>query len=689
MIRFELAPEPHSRTRIFAAALTLALTLAFAINAHAADGLAEKLLPLIERHQGDVAVMVRHLDSGESFEHEADEVMPTASLIKLPVMIEAYHQAHAGQIDLGKKVSLQESDKVQGSGLLTSHFSSGLELPIRDLVRLMIAYSDNTATNLVLDQIGLPAVTKRMEVLGLKETKLHAKVFRADSSLSPERSKRYGLGSTTAREMMSLLEKLQRRELVSKTASDEMLAHLQACQDKTMLARLLPTGIKLAHKSGAVTAVRCDAGVMETEAGPIAICVLTRNNADRRWAEDDAASVLCGRLARETFFYFNDMWKEPTTKNDPLKQGDSGVQVELLQRTLNQLVKPSPELTVDGEFGPATHAAVLKFQKEHKLAANGIVDEPVWKLLGPVTDAEPVPDPSTVNAEVLTKLPPDTLDGQPFVTAKAWAISDGRTGQLLWSSNEAEPMDFASTTKIMTAYLVARLAQQDPRVLTETVTFSKRADRTSGSTSGVSAGEKLPVRELMFGLLLPSGNDAAVALAEHFGSRVRRPIADPDKNADNDKKGNGKADPLVQFVAEMNRAAADLGMTDTRFKNPHGLTENGHVSTVRDLSKLGWEAMQMPLLKQIAQTRQHGCQVTGPGGYRRNIKWKNTNELLEIEGYDGLKTGTTDAAGACLVSQASRGEERLLLVVLGCASSKSRYVDSRNLYRWAWQHRAR
>jgi len=648
----------------------------------AAEGLDEKLVPIIERHQGDVAVLVKHLESGESFEHDADEVMPTASLIKLAVMVEAYRQAESGKVSLKEIIQLRDDDKVQGSGILTSQFSSGLQLSLRDAVRLMIAYSDNTATNLVVDRIGLPSVAQSMESLQLPETKLHAKVFRGETSIFPDRSKKFGLGSTTARETVKLLELIHRREVVSQKACDDMLAHLRACQDKTMLVRLLPEGAQVAHKTGAVTAVRCDAGLIESEAGTIAICVLTRNNSDRRWADDDAGSLLIARLARDVFFHFNDQWKEPPAKTEPLQQGASGTQVELLQRGLNRQLKPSPELTVDGEFGPATLAAVIKLQKEHKLTASGLVDEATWKVLGPVSnDADPVPEPEKINAEVQSKLPPDELDGQPFVTAKAWALGDARTGQLLWSSRETEPLDFASTTKIMTALLVVRLAEKEPKVLDEFVTFSKRADRTSGTTSGVTAGEKLPVKELLYGLMLPSGNDAAVAFAEHFGSRMAR--------GDNGKKAQGKNDPYAAFVAEMNRTASELGMSDTRYKNPHGLTENGHVSSARDLLKLGWEATQRPLLREVMQTRQHGCQVVGPGGYRRNLKWKNTNELLDIEGYEGIKTGTTDAAGACLVSQATRGEDKLMLVVLGSASSKARYADSRNLYRWGWQQRVK
>ena len=94
---------------------------------------------------------------------------------------------------------------------------------------------------------------------------------------------------------------------------------------------------------------------------------------------------------------------------------------------------------------------------------------------------------------------------------------------------------------------------------------------------------------------------------------------------------------------------------------------------------------QIPFLQKVVSTPQRGATVTGPGGYERNVLWKNTNNLLKIEGYDGVKTGTTDAAGACLVSSGKRGDDSLIVVVLGAPSSDSRYVDSRNLYRWAWR----
>ncbi len=108
--------------------------------------------------------------------------------------------------------------------------------------------------------------------------------------------------------------------------------------------------------------------------------------------------------------------------------------------------------------------------------------------------------------------------------------------------------------------------------------------------------------------------------------------------------------PYDAFIQAMNLMAERLGMTNTRFVNPHGLTADQHKSSCNDLVKLTLAARQLPLFQQVTTTRQHGVQVTGSDGYTRNIKWENTNQLLAIDGYDGVKTGTTDAAGACLVS---------------------------------------
>jgi beta-lactamase class A len=261
--------------------------------------------PLAKAHNGKVAIAVKHLETGEPYTLGGDEVMPTASLIKFPLLIEVYWQAAEGTVKLTDMVTLHEADKVPGSGILTYHFSDGATFCLKDACRLMIAFSDNTATNLVLDKIGISSTNKRMQQLGCPNTRINAKVFLGSkTSIDPERTKKYGLGSTTANEMIKLLELLHQGKLVSKEACKEMLVHLEKCEDKDKFTRLLPEKTKVAHKTGAVSDAKTDAGIIYTPGGPVAVCVLTSENEDKTWRTDNAGSVLCARVAREVYDYF-------------------------------------------------------------------------------------------------------------------------------------------------------------------------------------------------------------------------------------------------------------------------------------------------------------------------------------------------------------------------------------------------
>lgn len=270
--------------------------------------------------------------------------------------------------------------------------------------------------------------------------------------------------------------------------------------------------------------------------------------------------------------------------------------------------------------------------------------------------------------------PAEAIDGPPIVSARAWAIFDGRTGRRLHGANDAAALAMASTTKIMTAFIVLRLAGDNPKVLDEAMVISEQATKTVGSSARIRTGDRLPVREMLFGLMLPSGNDAAVALAQHFGGRLRQ------ANAKNTPT------PLASFVAEMNRQAGRLKLGETRYIDPHGL--GGNETSARDLTTLAYHAMQNATFRQYVQTRRHRAMVIDAKGERRPVTWENTNKLLDIEGYDGIKTGTTTAAGSCLVGSGRRGDDHLLVTVLGCTSNDSRYADTRNLFRWAWRERA-
>jgi beta-lactamase class A len=267
--------------------------------------LESRLMPIIEAHKGKVAVAVKHLGSGESFHYHGDQVMPTASLCKFPVMIEVYRQAAARQVDLDAFITLKKEDKVGGSGVLNYHFSDGSRLKLRDAVRLMIAFSDNTATNLVLDAIGIGATAATMEKMGYPNTKIHAKVFHRETSVFPERSKKYGLGSTTADEMIRLCEAVHRKEILSPSACEEMLEHLRACDDRDKLPKLLPAGTKVAFKTGSLADTRTAAGIIECPGGPVAVCVLSYDNEDKRWVPENAGNVLCAAVARAVYDHFD------------------------------------------------------------------------------------------------------------------------------------------------------------------------------------------------------------------------------------------------------------------------------------------------------------------------------------------------------------------------------------------------
>lgn len=635
-----------------------------------AQDLGADLQPLLEKHRGDVGLMVKNLDTGETYQYHSDVVMPTASLIKFPVLIELYRQAEQGTLSLDKQIVLKESDKVPGSGILTQHFNNDAVLSLHTIARLMITYSDNTATNLVLDQIGIGSVAKTMTEMGLPETQIHSKVFRRDTSIAIERSQKYGLGSTTAKDMVALLGKLHHKTLLKNESCDAILAHLLTCDDKSKIARRLPPGVKFFHKTGAVNECRTDAGLMATPKGMIAIAILTNNNEDTSWTESNEAELLCAEVGDIVYRWYNPDSLTAENGSSVLKVGSNGILVEALQRALNKQLTPSPELSVDGDFGPATEKALRDFQVSKNIEASGVTDPKTWSALGPIELEE---TDTAAPTELPSKQAAEPLQGPPFVSCKAWVIVDKESGNIIDGYESQKSLEIASTTKMMTAWLISKWAAEHPEILNERVTFSARADSTPGSSATIRAGESVTVRELLYGLMLPSGNDAATALAEHFGERF-------------DVDGTDKSlNSYDRFVRVMNQEAQSLGMKNSSFRNPHGWPHKEHFASCADLAVLANKVLDSALLRDVVSTTQFECETQSTEGYRRKLVWKNTNELLGTEGYIGVKTGTTDSAGACLVSCSVRDGKELIVVTLGSSGSPARYADSRNLHRWGWQ----
>jgi D-alanyl-D-alanine carboxypeptidase len=253
-------------------------------------------------------------------------------------------------------------------------------------------------------------------------------------------------------------------------------------------------------------------------------------------------------------------------------------------------------------------------------------------------------DPDSVQTLWRSKRP-------PAVTAAAALVMDLDSGQILYSLKPEDGLPPASTVKIMTALVTLRSAGLD-----DVVEVSARAAGMQGSRMGLVAGEKLTVRELLFGLLLPSGNDAAVALAEHVA-------------------GDEEA-----FVALMNETAASLDLQGTHFSSSHGLDNPDETVSAADLAVLTRAALAYPEFSEIVATPD--AEVAGR-------KLVNTNQLLgTFAGADGVKTGTTDSAGECLVASATRDGHRLLVILLG---SRDRYGEANALLNWAnigWKWRS-
>jgi serine-type D-Ala-D-Ala carboxypeptidase (penicillin-binding protein 5/6) len=274
--------------------------------------------------------------------------------------------------------------------------------------------------------------------------------------------------------------------------------------------------------------------------------------------------------------------------------------------------------------------------------------------------------------------PPPELPKVPKVTAKSWAIVDGGTGKLLWAEGETVRRNVASLTKIMTACIVCDLIKADPDILDDIVTVPAQSDKVGGTTAELRAGDQIVVRELLYGLLLPSGNDAAVALAEHFGGRFDAGLPVPGGSGNGGGTSNQE-----RFVSEMNRRAARLGLRQTLFQNPHGATgDEKHLSSARDIAQLAVIALQYPLFRQYVNTRERTATIYGADGEPREVTWRNTNDLLGVGGFDGVKTGTSETAGACLVASVRQGNVHLVIAVLGSSSDKYRYSDAVSLAGW-------
>ncbi|CAD8078692.1 unnamed protein product [Paramecium sonneborni] len=248
----------------------------------------------------------------------------------------------------------------------------------------------------------------------------------------------------------------------------------------------------------------------------------------------------------------------------------------------------------------------------------------------------------------------------PFVSAQSWCIFNGKNGQLMSGYNQYKSRQMASITKIMTCWLALKLTQQFNLDLDNTYfTVPEKAERIGGTSAQLQSGDKLTIRDLLYGLMLPSGNDAAISLQHNF---------ELNKGCD--------------FIQQMNQNAQDIGMELTSYANPHGLYHESNYSSAYDIGILTYHALQNLQFASIVKTKIYFSEIEDKFGESKEIFWENTNKML-YQGFRGVKTGITKEAGPCVVEYYEDNQNSFIIVLLNCRSVDHRWQDAIKLLDWA------
>lgn len=251
---------------------------------------------------GTVTLYAKNLDAGTSVGIRENDLVRTASTIKLAIMATVFDAVNRGDAKWTDLLPVAPAEKVSGSGVLGNEFSDGVQLPIRDVLHLMIVLSDNTATNLLLERFSAEAVNRYLDKIGIKTTRSLRKIMGKQAAgwsaagKLPENQK-YGLGVATPKEMVAILEKIDAGELVSPEASKEMLAVLKRQQDNTGMRRHF-MDVPVANKTGALDALRADVGIVYAKTGKVAMAIYVDGIPKPDWSPDNQGSRMISDLAK-------------------------------------------------------------------------------------------------------------------------------------------------------------------------------------------------------------------------------------------------------------------------------------------------------------------------------------------------------------------------------------------------------
>ena len=266
----------------------------------------------------------------------------------------------------------------------------------------------------------------------------------------------------------------------------------------------------------------------------------------------------------------------------------------------------------------------------------------------------------------------------PSISAKSWAVVSAQTGELLLGRNHTEIREMASLTKIMNCYTALSLAHKWKLNLRDTTAeVSKQAARINGTRAELVRGDQLSLWDIMHGMMLPSGNDAAICIAQFFGQLVYKYTYITDY-----RDFIMTSYPENYFINEMNKNAKKLGLNRTNFANPHGLSNINNKSTAFDIGRLCSIAMKVPEFCELVNCKEYTCLGTTSIGDTRKYHWMNTHRLL-WEGYSGIKTGITPNAGPCLASYYKKGNIGIIVILLRSKSLEARWDETKQLVKMA------
>ncbi len=248
---------------------------------------------IADAHRGVVGYSVIDLGTGARISRRGDETFPTASLIKVPILVTVYDLVAKGRLSLDDPLTVLKIDQVPGSGII-QFLHNGTVLTVQDAAWLMSTISDNTATNLLLDRIIIRRVWAKMDSLGLKNTRVHSKSFLRNSSVAMDSSVKYGFGVTTPNEMARLFELMALGKAVNPAADSTMLHMLEHNNTDFMLQRYAG-GVRAAHKDGETDAVRTECTLWYLR-NRIVACVMTKENKDQRWILDNEPQLMMANM---------------------------------------------------------------------------------------------------------------------------------------------------------------------------------------------------------------------------------------------------------------------------------------------------------------------------------------------------------------------------------------------------------